>query len=146
MYKRQVGCVWGGVPISLVTDLVIRIAKVAPVYLITTDQFQSWYTRQAWSDLGIPTEHLSVDKDASAYENLRDCVYERRIVPTYSPFLFRELRSLVRVPNKKVDHPFGASKDLSDAVAGAVFNITESMLAMPTPEPPRPPSSSWVPL
>ena len=128
----------------LVRVLVIRIAKVAPVYMITTDQFQSWYVRQAWSESDIPTEHLSVDKDASAYENLRDCVYERRISPTYSPFLFEELRSLVRVPNKKVDHPFGASKDLSDAVAGAVFNLTESMVSIPTSQSAPPPNSSWV--
>jgi hypothetical protein len=48
-------------------------------------------------------------------------VYEERLVMPAIELLFEELTQLKIMKNDKVDHPRKKSKDLADAVCGAIF-------------------------
>ena len=48
-------------------------------------------------------------------------VYEERVVLPSIDLLFEELTELKIMKNDKVDHPRKKSKDLADAVCGAIF-------------------------
>jgi phage terminase large subunit-like protein len=89
----------------------------------TFDQFQSASSIQELNKLGIVSERLSVDKDMAAYETLKEALYTKHIRMYRSQDLFDEMMRLELVEGKKVEHPArGEGKDLSDALAGAVFN------------------------
>lgn len=91
------------------------------VGLTTFDRWQSFDIQQELKAVGMRTETLSVAK--KHYEDLAMLVYEERIVMPNIPLLFEELTELKIMANgKKVDHPRKKSKDLADAMCGAVFN------------------------
>jgi hypothetical protein len=82
--------------------------------------------------LGINTETLSVAK--KHYDDMAMLVGEERIIGPRIPLLIDELVQL-RIIRGKVDHPRKGSKDLSDAVCGAIYNaITESRRDTPDVE------------
>lgn len=91
----------------------------------TYDQFQSASSIQELKKMGINSELLSVDRDLEGYETLKEAFYTDRIrMYRFEPFLM-ELRRLELVKGKKIDHPAGGSKDIADAVAGAVLNCVK---------------------
>jgi hypothetical protein len=92
------------------------------VHLVTTDQREGG--RQLRQDLnlqGVQSDYLSVDKTREPYITLRYLIQSRSIIMPKHQLLFDELINL-RDDGVKVDHPPHSSKDLSDAVCGAVFN------------------------
>jgi len=68
---------------------------------------------------GIKTELLSVAK--KHYDDMAMVVAEERLTGPHIPLLIDELLQL-KIIRDKVDHPRKGSKDLADAVCGAVFN------------------------
>ena len=65
------------------------------------------------------TDTVSVAK--KHYEDMAMLVYEERLVMPGIDLLFEELTELKIMKNDKVDHPRKKSKDLADAVCGAIF-------------------------
>jgi hypothetical protein len=65
------------------------------------------------------TETVSVAK--KHYEDMAMLVYEERLVMPMIDLLFEELTELKIMKGNRVDHPRKSSKDLADAVCGAVF-------------------------
>ena len=94
---------------------------------VTYDGWQSRDSIQILRNEGIDCDVLSVDKDTRAYDILKAKIYEKKFkCYRYEPFL-QEIRRLEFVEGKKVDHPSrNGSKDVTDAVAGAVYNIIEN--------------------
>lgn len=89
---------------------------------ITFDGFQSRDTIQALRKAGIRSRILSVDRDVEPYEYLRRCFYQGRIAMVESELLRQELAQLeFNAETQKIDHPPRGSKDLADAVCGAVY-------------------------
>jgi len=84
------------------------------------DGFQSVDSIQILEAHGIESERVSTDRTDELWKNLRDLLYEGRVHIGQCPDLLRELLSLDRLPNGKVDHPPAGSKDLADALAGSV--------------------------
>lgn len=84
------------------------------------DGFQSVDSIQILEAHGVESEKVSTDRTDELWKNLRDLMYEGRVHIGQSPDLLRELLSLDRLPNGKVDHPPTGSKDLADALAGSV--------------------------
>jgi len=102
---------------QLVLDLRRRGFNIAQV---SYDGFQSVDSRQILQRQGFRTKLVSVDRDLSAYETLKELINCGRLrTYRYEPLL-KELRSLELVRGRKVDHPPRGSKDVADAVAGAV--------------------------
>ena len=87
--------------------------------MVTFDRWQSFDIQQELQAVGIRTDTVSVGK--KHYEDLAMMIYEERVAMPYIPLLLDEMSELKIVNDKKVDHPRKKSKDLSDAVTGAVF-------------------------
>ena len=89
--------------------------------LVSFDRWNSFDIQQELKQVGMRTDTVSVAK--KHYEDLAMLVYEERIVMPNIPLLFEEMVELKITDNgKKVDHPRKKSKDLADAMCGAVFN------------------------
>lgn len=94
------------------------------IELITADQFQSAMMLQELEEAGFNTANLSVDRNPDAYNALASVLYEDRIKFYSYPIFYTELFNLINyVAKRKIDHPPKGSKDVSDSVAGVVFNI-----------------------
>jgi hypothetical protein len=74
---------------------------------------------QQLKQYGINTEILSVAK--KHYDDMAMVILEERLSGPHIPLLIDELLQL-RIMRDKVDHPRKGSKDLADAVCGAVYN------------------------
>lgn len=96
---------------------------------VTFDAYQSADSIQQLMQEGFRTDILSVDKNTEAYDLLKELIYTGRCALPNHPLLIQELCQLELIRGKKIDHPPRGSKDIADAVAGAVFNVyTTSML------------------
>ena len=87
--------------------------------MVTFDRWQSFDIQQELKGVGIKTETVSVAK--KHYEDLAMMIYEERIAMPMIPLLLEEMSELKIMKNNRVDHPRKKSKDLADAVCGAVF-------------------------
>jgi hypothetical protein len=88
--------------------------------MVTFDRWQSFDIQQELKQVGIRTDTVSVAK--KHYEDLAMLVYEERVIMPHMDLLLEEMSELKITDNgKRVDHPRKKSKDLADAVTGAVF-------------------------
>ncbi len=86
---------------------------------VSFDRWQSFDIQQELKAVGIKTDTVSVAK--KHYEDLAMMIYEERIAMPMIPLLLEEMSELKIMKNNRVDHPRKKSKDLADAVCGAVF-------------------------
>lgn len=102
---------------ALIRKLKKRDCRIAQV---SFDGYQSADSRQILKSEGLNVELVSVDRDMEAYETLKELLSEGRLRwYRYEPVLL-ECKGLELVGGTKVDHRKGGSKDVADAVAGAV--------------------------
>ena len=88
--------------------------------MVSFDRWQSFDIQQELKQVGMRTDTVSVAK--KHYEDLAMLIYEERIAMPHIDLLLDEMSELKITDNgKRVDHPRKKSKDLSDAVCGAVF-------------------------
>lgn len=87
--------------------------------MVSFDRWQSFDIQNELKQVGIRTETVSVAK--KHYEDMAMLVYEERLVMPAIELLFEELTELKIMKNNRVDHPRKSSKDLADAVCGAIF-------------------------
>ncbi len=87
--------------------------------MVTFDRWQSFDIQQELKAVGMRTDTVSVAK--KHYEDLAMMIYEERIAIPMIPLLLEEMSELKIMKNNRVDHPRKKSKDLADAVCGAVF-------------------------
>lgn len=124
----------GEIEISRVRNLIrkfrqLRVHGMTNLKIVTFDQYQSVDSRQILAKEGILTGQRSVDKDDMPYQLLKELIYSRRLLCPGSILLYKELAALRRTNMGKIDHPPGGSKDLGDALAGAVFNLYADLFA-----------------
>ena len=111
----------GPVDLSEVKEWIISFRRQGfRIGMVTFDRWQSFDIQQELKSVGIKAETLSVGK--KHYEDLAMLVYEDRVLMPHIDILLAEMSELRIVSDKKVDHPRKGSKDLSDAVTGAVYN------------------------
>ena len=87
--------------------------------MVSFDRWQSFDIQNELKQVGIRTETVSVAK--KHYEDMAMLMYEERLVMPAIELLFQELTELKIMKNNRVDHPRKSSKDLADAVCGAIF-------------------------
>ena len=110
----------GPVNLSEVKNWIINLRRLGfNVGRVTFDRWQSYDIQQELKAVNINTDTVSVGK--KHYEDLAMLVYEERVVMPQIPLLLEELSELKIMKNNRVDHPRKSSKDLADAVCGAVF-------------------------
>jgi hypothetical protein len=109
------------IQIRWVGDLALELRRRGFILaLFTADQWQSTDLLQRLASAGIETDKFSLDRDETGWRNLRDTAYESRLEMPGNEIMMRELLTLSRMPNGKIDHPAGGSKDLADGLSGAV--------------------------
>jgi hypothetical protein len=87
--------------------------------MVSFDRWQSFDIQNELKQVGMRTDTVSVAK--KHYEDMAMLVYEDRLVMPAIDLLFEELTELKIVKQNRVDHPRKSSKDLADAVCGAIF-------------------------
>jgi hypothetical protein len=87
--------------------------------MVSFDRWQSFDIQNELQAVGIRTETVSVAK--KHYEDLAMMVYEERVAMPMIPILLEEMSELKIMKGNRVDHPRKKSKDLADALCGAVF-------------------------
>jgi hypothetical protein len=87
--------------------------------MVSFDRWQSFDIQNELKSVGIRTETVSVAK--KHYEDMAMLMYEERLAMPAIELLFDELTELKIMKNNRVDHPRKSSKDLADAVCGAIF-------------------------
>ena len=87
--------------------------------MVSFDRWQSFDIQNELKQVGMRTETVSVAK--KHYEDMAMLVYEERLAMPSIDLLFEELTELKIMRNNRVDHPRKKSKDLADAVCGAIF-------------------------
>src|SRR6266542_3401718 len=107
-----------------VRDYIISLRRKGfDLKLVTFDRWSSHDTMNILkNDHGIETELLSVAK--KHYDDFLSVLYDKRLIGPKIELLIDELKELKLVGNK-VDHPRKGSKDLSDAVCGAIYNAID---------------------
>jgi hypothetical protein len=92
---------------------------------ISLDGFQSADMKQILLTQGYDATIVSLDKTPQGYLALRSAMNDGRIGLIQIDLLETELIQLQRdVQTGKLDHPVDGSKDLSDSLAGALWNAT----------------------
>ncbi len=97
------------------------------IHTVSYDGFESASSVQMMRKAGIASWKVSMDKTTEAYEYLKNCLYQDRIDFQDQEILKVELAGLeMNTQKQKVDHPPKGSKDLADAVAGAVYTASQN--------------------
>lgn len=90
------------------------------ILFVSFDNFQSADSMQILESWGIEAERASTDTSTALYDGLKDVLYDSRLEGYYNELLTTELRTLTKLRNGKIDHVPHGSKDIADALAGAV--------------------------
>jgi hypothetical protein len=110
----------GPVNLSEVKQWIINLRRQGfNIGVVSFDRWQSFDIQQELKAVGIKTDTVSVAK--KHYEDLAMMIYEERVAMPRIPLLLEEMSELKIMKNTRVDHPRKKSKDLADAVCGAVF-------------------------
>jgi hypothetical protein len=111
----------GELDLSRPRELILALRERGfPIAQVSYDGWQSADSRQILSKRGITTRTVSVDRTLEPYETLKELLMDGRVSICRDAQLIQELEALELVDCRKVDHPVGGSKDVADAVAGAV--------------------------
>jgi len=95
---------------------------------VSYDGWQSEESRQELSKKGFNTQLLSLDRSMEVYDTFKDLINDEAVeFPRVLDFL-EEMKCLELVKGKKVDHTPFSTKDVSDAVAGAVFHASKDVI------------------
>lgn len=87
---------------------------------VSFDNFQSADSLQILESWGIESRKASTDRSNELYDTLKDVLYDSRLEGYYHELLVGELQRLSKMRNGRIDHPPNGSKDIADALAGAV--------------------------
>jgi hypothetical protein len=110
----------GPVNLSEVKQWIQNLRRIGfDIGLVSFDRWQSFDIQNELKQVGMKTDTVSVAK--KHYEDMAMLVYEERLAMPAIDLLFDELTQLKIMRNDRVDHPRKKSKDLADAVCGAIF-------------------------
>ena len=110
----------GPVNLSEVKQWIMNLRRQGfNIGMVSFDRWQSFDIQNELQAVGIRTETVSVAK--KHYEDLAMMIYEERVSIPRIPILLEEMSELKIMKGNRVDHPRKKSKDLADALTGAVF-------------------------
>jgi len=89
---------------------------------VTYDGWQSVDSRQILRKEGYRSEEFSLDRNLNGHDTLQELLNTDQLAYYPHPVLVREAKALELKNGRKVDHPSNGSKDVVDAVAGAVYH------------------------
>ena len=111
---------------SQIRAMILDLCRRFSVAIVSFDQWQSVEMIQSLRAMGINADFHSVKK--ADYDTLMTSIYDKRLRGYWNEILVEnELLKLKLMHGNKIDHPASGSKDLADAVAGAVFQSVSHM-------------------
>ena len=97
-----------------------------PIKAVSYDGVDSRESIQTWRKSGMRASMISVDRSTAPYKQMRDAMYDRRMILPDNDILVQEILSLEHDETKdKIDHPVHFTKDCADAVCGAYHSMLE---------------------
>ena len=110
----------GPVNLSEVKQWIQNLRRIGfNIGIVSFDRWQSFDIQNELKQVGMRTDTVSVAK--KHYEDMAMLIYEERLAMPSIDLLYEELTELKIMKNDRVDHPRKKSKDLADAVCGAIF-------------------------
>lgn len=109
-----------------IRQIIYRLKDIGyNIHLVTFDGWQSIDSIQTLNSAGFNAEMFSIDRNPESYYTLKAALLDDRLdYYNYKPFI-TELQQLEELKGKKIDHPRTGSKDVSDAVAGVVYQAAK---------------------
>jgi hypothetical protein len=103
------------------------------IYKVSYDSMGSTESIELLKQNRINSEVISVDRELLPYEYFKDAINDSRVLLYNNEILAKELVYLERTKtsgHEKIDHPAGSghSKDISDAVCGAIYSASKSRM------------------
>ena len=109
-----------------IRQMIVDLCRKFDVAQVSFDRWQSVEMIQSLKNQGINADFHSVKK--TDYDTLMTAIYDGRLRGYWNELLVEEeLLKLRLFGNNKIDHPNSGSKDLADAVAGAVFTCVQNI-------------------
>nr|DAT56962.1 MAG TPA: terminase [Caudoviricetes sp.] len=109
-----------------IRQMIIDLCRKFDVGVVTFDRWQSVEMIQSLRSQGINADFHSVKK--TDYDTLTTAIYDTRLRGYWNEILVEEeLLKLRLFANNKIDHPSTGSKDLADALAGAVYMCMDNV-------------------
>lgn len=116
----------GEIDLKRLGQLVVEISKYIELCAATMDRYQAAYLSQVFRLNKLPTWIVSVDRDSDPYDIFSYSLKEQRIYLPPSDALNEELAALKQdAANGLVDHDTLGSKDMSDAIAASIYNLSQ---------------------
>jgi len=113
------------IDIIKIQDLILLLGKHISISRISLDQFQSASTVQLFRKHGYRSELIGMDRSLEPYIALKTALRNGRVYMPYNKVLDTEFKYLHQdLVSGKVDHTSQSSKDVSDAVAGALYSLS----------------------
>ena len=95
------------------------------IAIVSTDTYQTAESHQILRDKGFETALRSLDRTPEGYKTLREAMIDQRISLIQHARLENELIYLQHDNHTgKLDHPSNGSKDISDSLAGAIWDLS----------------------
>jgi hypothetical protein len=113
---------------AVIRDWIIQLSSEHGFTIggVSYDGYQSQESLQVLRRARVYAVEISVDRKMEQYEYFRSSVYEDRVAFCPSDILMEEMIMLEYDSVKdKVDHPPKGSKDVADAVCGAIYNCSQ---------------------
>lgn len=114
----------GEIDLNEVEHFIEMVCQKFNVKQFSFDTWQATAISQMLARRGVESVNLFVDK--SVHDRLKEQIYKGEIGLPPIEILAKELKGLVLLNGKKVDHPRTGSKDIADSVAGAVWFCLEN--------------------
>jgi hypothetical protein len=113
-------------PITSLFEFILDLDKQFEIGCFTADQYASRQLLQDLTREKINNQYLSVDRTDEAYVYFKSLANRGLVKFPRNNLLLTELCELRRM-GKKIDHLQEYSKDISDAVAGVVYNLYQNI-------------------
>jgi len=117
----------GEIDIPKVRSLIYRLRNMGCEFgLVTFDTFGSQESIKSLKDQGINADTYSVASDLTPWEEMKQALYDGRLVCFEFPYLEKELAQLeMRKGTVEKPSQAGASKDVADCLAAVVHHVEE---------------------
>lgn len=116
----------GEILVSNIRQLLYNLRENGvPIRWVSFDSYQSRDALQILTTKGFITGTVSMDVDMKPYGVLKTALLDQRVITHNHPKALQELLTLeVDAKKRKIDHPPGGSKDITDAMAGVAYGLT----------------------
>ena len=115
----------GEIELNVLRNLVGTISDYIPIYYLTMDRYQSATFLQYFRGRQVASSILSMDRSPEPYMETKFAIKEQRVFLANNPVVADEMPNLDQdTVTGKIDHPEGETKDVSDAIAGVVYTLS----------------------